>query len=68
MFDPKKAALLIVSGHGKEGGDDMESEDGSSGPEALKAVFDAMKSGDFEVAYDAFRAAVQSCGSGDYEE
>ena len=66
MFDPKKAALLILSKgeHGESG----ESSDGSSGPEALKAAFEAMKKGDYEVAYDAFRVAVQSCGSDEYEE
>lgn len=67
MFDPKKAALLILSKGGGEGEESM-SEDGSSGPDALKAAFEAMKKGDYEVAYDAFRVAVQSCGSDDYEE
>lgn len=69
MFDPKKAALLILSkgGHDEPDGDEG-SEDGSGGPEALKAAFEAMQKGDFDVAYDAFRVAVQSCGSDDYEE
>lgn len=66
MFDPKKAALLILSKG--DHGDQEEESDGSSGPEALKAAFEAMKKGDYEVAYDAFRVAVQSCGSDDYEE
>lgn len=72
MFDPKKAALLILSkgDHGDMGGDEEKSEegDGSSGSEALKAMFSALKSGNEEEAYDAFRAAVQSCDSDDYEE
>ncbi len=65
MFDPKKAAMLILSKRDEPDGDeeDMGSEDGGSGPEALKAAFEAMKKGDYSVAYDAFRAAVQSCGS-----
>lgn len=64
MFDPKKAAMLILSKKdADEGDEDMGSEDGGSGPEALKAAFEAMKKGDYSVAYDAFRAAVQSCGS-----
>jgi TolA-binding protein len=70
MFDPKKAALLIVSKHGEPDGDeeDMGAEDGSMGPEALKAAFESMKKGDYNAAYDAFRAAVHSCGSDEYEE
>lgn len=67
MFDPKKAALLILS-KGEHGGEEMSEEDGSSGPSALKAMFAALKAGNEEEAYDAFRAAVQSCGSDDYEE
>lgn len=66
MFDPKKAALLILS-KGEHGGEETE-EDGTGGPAALKAMFSALKSGNEEEAYDAFRAAVQSCGSDDYEE
>ncbi len=61
MFDPKKAALLILSHKGEESPKD--DEDGSSGPGALKAMFAALKAGDDTEAYDAFRAAVQSCGS-----
>lgn len=64
MFDPKKAALLILS-KGEHGGE--SEEDGSSGPAALKAMFSALKDGNADEAYDAFRAAVQSCGSDDYE-
>jgi len=65
MFDPKKAALLILSKG--DHGDEESEEDGSSGPAALKAMFSALKDGNADEAYDAFRAAVQSCGSDDYE-
>ncbi len=63
MFDPKKAALLILSGkHGEEEGGDPE-EGGANGPEALKAVFEAARKGDFDAAYDALRAVVETCSS-----
>lgn len=65
MFDPNKAALLILSKkHGMDEGDDAGDEQdgmGKDGPDALKAAFKAMQDGDFDVAYDAFRAAVASC-------
>lgn len=67
MFDPKKAALLILS-KGSKGAEDAEESMDPVGPEALKAAFEAMQKGDFSVAYDAMRAAVQSCSSDDYEE
>lgn len=71
MFDPKKAAMLIVSKSGSSGssreGVEVGEEDVSGGTGALQAMFDALKKGDMEVAYDAFRVAVQSC-SEDNEE
>lgn len=71
MFDPKKAAMLIISSkHDDPEGDEgnMSEEDGSAGPGALKAVFEAMKKGDEDAAYDAFRAAVMSCKSDEPDE
>ncbi len=67
MFDPKKVAMLILSGKGSEHGSDDTEEDGSSGPGALKAMFAALKDGNEQEAYDAFRSAVKSCGYDDEE-
>lgn len=65
MFDPAKAALLILSG-GESEEEDTEKEDGSGGPAALRAMFLALRDGKDNEAYDAFRAAVESCG--EYED
>jgi hypothetical protein len=62
MFDPKKAALLILA---KGKGEDSPEESGPSGMEAFSAMMDAFQKGDKQTAYDAFRAAVESCGSED---
>ncbi len=59
MFDAKQAALLILSSGKPEA---EHEEDGSAGPDALKAFVEAMKAEDWVAAYDAFRVAVQSCG------
>lgn len=60
MFDPKAAALLVLKKKGEDG--EGEADDpSSSGEEALKSAYEAMKSGDFGAAYDAFHAAVQAC-------
>ncbi len=69
MFDPKKAALLILAKGKTDESDKMEGmheEDGSDGEDALKAAFEAMKKGDYSTAYDAFRVAVQSCSDEEY--
>ncbi len=62
MFDPKKAALLIL-GHGKDEGEEAPADEGPSGADALSAAFDLLKAGKKVEAYDAFRAAVESCGA-----
>lgn len=61
MFDPAKVAMMIISGGSSEAEEESE-EDGSAGPDALKAFAEAIDSKDWAAAYDAFRVAVQSCG------
>ncbi len=56
MFNAEEAARLILS---KDKGAD-KSEGAPSGADAMKAVFEAMQSGDFQTAYDALCTAVES--------
>ncbi len=57
MFNAEEAARLILS---KDKGGDDKSEGAPTGAEAMKAVFEAMQSGDFQTAYDALCTAVES--------
>lgn len=59
MFDPQKAALLILA----KGKGESAEESGPTGKEAFAAMMNAFKDGDTETAYDAFRAAVESCAA-----
>jgi hypothetical protein len=68
MMDLKKAAADILAKRGGGGDGESSDSDGSSGPGALSAMFAALKAGKDAEAYDAFRAAVQSCGYSDEEE
>ena len=66
MFDAKEIAKKLA---GKGGGVEIEVDDpmgddkeAQTGPEdALRDMFNAMKSGHFDVAADAFMAAVMHC-------
>jgi hypothetical protein len=61
MFDPKKTALLIL-GKARGGSDPGDEGEGLDGKEAFKAAMEAAKDGDYDAAYDAFKAAVAACG------
>lgn len=69
MFDPKKAALLILAKKDKggdeesgAGGYDGEQDPSSLKPaDALRAMYEAMKAGNFDKAADAFKAAYEAC-------
>ncbi len=67
MLDTKKAAGEILSGLDKDEGPEVE-DMGPSGADALSAAFDLLKAGKKAEAYDAFRAAVESCGAGPEED
>jgi len=64
--EPEDIALTILKKN-KKGSPDEEDEDmedeGSSGmgPDALKGMYSAMKSGDYQTAFDALRSAIECC-------
>jgi len=60
--DPKLGAILLGMPKGMSKGKSMgEDEDMSEGARALSDCYDAMNSGDFEGAYEAFERAVALC-------
>lgn len=62
---PKPDGLLAILAEGKEKGSGSKgSEPGSATARALKAMWSAMQSGNFDAAAEEFETAYEACASG----
>jgi hypothetical protein len=75
-MDAKEIGLIVAKKMpppgSKGGGDDAPSDEGDgmdgAGKSALEDMFAAMKSGDMDAAWSAFKDAAQICGGKSYSE